>query len=315
MSCSPTSLAQCGGMPGARFTPRVPAAGARSCGGVLPRLACGVALVGAAFAPLGPLSFALVPGQHSAAVGQAVPWVAASAAERLDTPRGEREPLTQLRGRYKEGTRSRKNQQGGGRLPIRMNRKPVLAYSITITDEPQVETKEPGSSVLRRMWDMYDMDFNKMAAERQRYFRPPGRKAQWESDFRGRLNRRTKIRNTQLKQEAEWLDWMRREGRKLGLTEPIPYTGPPLKLTPEEEAASEPEAMKKRVGGEENFKRNILPNLPKGKERLPKDIEPGQWNDEGPENIFKIWRRPLCKWPYDIGKRGRWGPVVRGIVM
>ena len=44
------------------------------------------------------------------------------------------------------------------------------------------------------------------------------------------------------------------------------------------------------------------------------DVQPGKFNCDGEDSIFKIWKRPLHKHPYDIGKRGKIGPVVRGIV-
>mmetsp|Transcript_9479 Transcript_9479/g.26652 ORF Transcript_9479/g.26652 Transcript_9479/m.26652 type:complete len:214 (+) Transcript_9479:663-1304(+) len=212
-----------------------------------------------------------------------------------------------MRGRYATGTRSRKNNQGGGRLPISITRNPVLSYSIG-------ENKEPSSSVLRRMWDNYDMDFNKMVALQSRYFRPDYRRKQWTADYNMRQGRNSRLRRKKQDAELEWQEWMRRRGRRMGLTEAVVFNGPKLKMTPEEDANSEHEAVKKFVGTPENFKKNIMPKMPKGKDLLPEDIQPGKWKDQGPENIFKIWRRPLHKWPYDIGKQGKWGPVCRNIV-
>lgn len=48
---------------------------------------------------------------------------------------------------------------------------------------------------------------------------------------------------------------------------------------------------------------------------MPEDVQPGKFNCDGEDSIFKIWKRPLHKHPYDIGKRGKIGPVVRGIVV
>lgn len=209
-----------------------------------------------------------------------------------------------MHGRYAEGTRSRKNNQGGGRLPIRVTRDPVLAYSVG-------GENENGGSVLRRMWDMYDMDYNKMVAIRQQTYRADSRKKKWTADYNMRLGRRKKQNRIKRQYETDWQEWMQREGRRQGLTEPIIYTGPPLPTTPEMDALSD-ELVKNQPSAEE--KKKLTASLPKGRARVPKDMEPGCW-DYGPENIHKIWRRPLCKWPYDIGKRGKKGPVVRGIVM
>lgn len=254
------------------------------------------------------LGFIVAPGNmvRTALGGNAL--ASASPAELMEVPRGESSPRTQMRGQYKEG-RSRKNMQGGGRLPIRVNRNPVLAYS-------KGDSNEPGGSVLRRMWDMYDLDFNKMVAMRQRYHRPGYRNKKWTADYNMRLGRRKKDLKVKKVLETEWQQWMRTEGRKQGFLEPILFAGPPLKLTPEEDAACEPSVIKAKIPSVEEMKKNWLPRLPKGRAKLGTDeLEPGKWNDDGPDNIFKIWKRPLHKWPYDIGKRGRKGPVVRGVVM
>jgi len=281
---------------------------------VLPLFASGALLLASAAGLHGSLSFAVAPATGAArSLG---PWVAASARERMSAPRSEAAARTQMQGRYSEGGRSRKNNQGGGRLPIRVSRKPVLGYAMM--GNGQTDSTEPGGRVLLRMWEMYDMDFNRMVAIRQRYFRPGYRSAKWTADYNMRMGRRKKEQRIKRQYEEDWQDWMRREGRTQGLTDPIVYNGPPLAKYMEKggelDKWTDPENFKKTLPGEDEMV-EFLKKAPRGRAAVPQEMEDGKWNDDGDDNIFKIWRRPLCKWPYDIGKRGKVGPVVRGIVM
>merc|ERR1719382_1584773 len=127
--------------------------------------------------------------------------------------------------RYPE--RSGINNQGGPRTMISINWKPVLAYSVN--DE---EMREPGGSVLRRMWEMYDMNFNRMVCERQRYFRSYKKRRRWTNSFWMETGRKRNDRNKRLGMEEEWTQWLRTTGRKQGLSDAVKYDGPAIKMTP-----------------------------------------------------------------------------------
>lgn len=265
------------------------------------------------------LGFVAAPGSvvrsaAKAASENVAPWVSGSSVERMEVPRSESEPKTLMRGRYKEGDRSRYNQQGGGRLPINVNRKPSMAYAIA-AEEP----KERGAAVLRRMWDMYDMDFHKMTAMRQRYFRPGYRDKKWVADYNMRLGRRSNKNKVKRKLEDDWMEWMRTEGRSRGYQDPVIFKGPPMAhaLTPEMDKDSDPETYKKRFPSEQDIQK-FLDDKPKKPpmERVPKWTLPGQFPErDAPDNIFNIWKRPLHRYPFDIGKRGKRGHYVRGNVV
>merc|ERR1712196_357728 len=102
---------------------------------------------------------------------------------------------------------------------------------------------------------------------------------------------------------------MRTEGRKQGLTEPIIYKGPVVSPRAEDDELNPyptVEEWAKQISEETFIQRK---DVGKGRDQLPVDIFPGKW-DNGPENIFKVWKRPLHKYPYDIGKRGTKNVVV-----
>jgi len=230
------------------------------------------------------------------------PWV----GDQSEIPRGEAVPKTQMRGRYADGDRSRKNHQGGGRLSIPVQRNPVLAYA---TADPN----EPGASVLRRMVEMWDMDFGRREAERQRYFRAPPRNRKFIADWNMRQGARKKDQRIKKQYEEDWQDWMRREGRSQGLTKPLIWSGPPLPKTDEEleEAKKKERASKPSEDEYIEFRKT----KPKPWQMVPKECEEGQWYEEDdPENIFKIWKRPLNKKTYDIGKKGFPDHYVSGTV-
>jgi len=211
-----------------------------------------------------------------------------------------------MRGKYPN--RSGKNLQGGPRNPIRVNRKPVLAYALN--DE---ENKEPGGSVLRRMWEMYDMNFEKMVFERARYWRLKAQRKKWTADYKMNLGRRRKERRLKRQLEEDWQQWMRTTGRKQGLTEPVIYNGPLIKMSPEEEENFTPG---KGINPFKGLDKSLGKIRWKEAWGEMEDMKPGRWNHDGTaEMMFKIWRRPLHKHPYDIGNKGKRGPVTRGNVM
>eukprot|EP00929_Paragymnodinium_shiwhaense_P034303 TRINITY_DN1868_c0_g1_i1.p1 TRINITY_DN1868_c0_g1~~TRINITY_DN1868_c0_g1_i1.p1 ORF type:complete len:290 (+),score=59.25 TRINITY_DN1868_c0_g1_i1:95-964(+) len=239
----------------------------------------------------------------SAASAVSSPWVAGSAAERMQESRGEAEALTQMHGRYPD--RSRKNAQGGGRLPIRVQRHPVLGYAQAAGVRANMKTSdlEKPSGVINRMFDMMDMDYNMMQQAFKRYWRPEYRRVKWLGDWKQKRGRRTVQRRIKQRYEEEWAAWMRTKGRQSGLTTPIAFKGPLVPATPEE---LEIEEWRKTVTPE------MLRRKPTWEEKIPYDMAPGKW-DDGPTSIFNAWKRPLHKHPYDIGKRGT-THVVRGLV-
>jgi hypothetical protein len=161
------------------------------------------------------------------------------------------------------------------------------------------------------MFDMMDLDFGVMVTNRQRYFRPEYRKTKWTADWKMKAGRRKKQLRMKRQFDVEWAQWMRSEGRRQGLTDPLVYHGPIVKDDPDEEYADLGEW--KKMLSPDTFRTRKAEGVGKGRDALPVDIEPGKW-DDGPESIFKVFKRPLHKFPYDIGKDGT-GNVVVGIVM
>lgn len=267
-----------------------------------PWLAASTMLVTGSFAVVA-LSYGFQPSAFVAPPapnGKMGTLVAGAAAERMEVSRSDVEPRTQMHGKYPD--RSGKNQQGGGRLPIRVNRNPVLGYS-------KAGENEPNARVLNRMFDMIDTDFARMTQQAKRYFRPMYRAKKWTADWKMRVGRKKKENRLKREFDEEWAQWMRSFGRRQGLTDPIIYKGPSIKEDPDEEYASM-DAWKKMISVDVFKSRK---NVGKGRDQLPYDIEPGKW-DDGPESIHKIYKRPLHVHPYDIGKRGTKNVVV-GIVM
>ena len=224
----------------------------------------------------------------------------------------EVEPRTVMHN-VKPGDRTRPH--GGGRHVFRMNRKPVLAYSVADAVPGLNKVTEPGGSVLRRLRVMMDEDYVNMASLRQQYFRPANRVGKWRADYNMRLGRRRKLRRIKEQFDRAWDEWMRTEGRRQGLTEAVPFNGPKLglQLTEELDQASNVEDVTKALPTKQELRMNKK-YRPRGWSKyLPEDVFPGQWNDEGEDNIHKLFKRPLHKYPFDIGKRGT-NHVVRGIV-
>eukprot|EP00435_Cladocopium_sp_Y103_P005048 s2688_g1.t1 len=221
------------------------------------------------------------------------------------------EPRTVMRNVKPE---DRTRPHGGGRHSFSMNRKPVLAYSIA----DKLETgkiSEPAGSVLRRMRVMLDEEYVNMASLRQQYFRPTYRVGKWRADYNMRLSRRNRLRRVKEKFEQAWDQWMRSEGRRMGLTEPVRFSGPKLgaELTEELDAATNPEDVMKALPTKQELRMNKKYRTKGWSNYLPEDMFPGQWNDDGEDSLHKLFRRPLHKYPYDISKRGT-NHVVRGIV-
>jgi len=268
------------------------------------RLLVGAALATSAMVLCAPYGFMTVRAMPLRAVAvRGNRWV----GDHPEIPRGEAVPKTQMRGRYADGDRSRKNNQGGGRLPIPCQRNPVLAYA-------NADENEPGASVLRRMVDMYDLEHCRMVGERQRYFRLEHRDRKFCADWSMRAGARRKANRIKKQYEEDWQDWMRREGRRQGLTKPLIWSGPPLPRTDEEleEAKKKQQASKPSEDEYAEWKKT----QPKAWQIVPKECEEGQWYEEDdPENIFKLFTRPLRKTPYDIGKRGDARYYVPGTVL
>jgi len=268
------------------------------------RLLVGAAVATSAMVLCAPYGFMTVRAMPLRAVAvRGNRWV----GEQPEIPRGEAVPKTQMRGRYADGDRSRKNNQGGGRLPIPCQRNPVLAYA-------NADEKESGASVLRRMVDMYDLEHCRMVGERQRYFRLPHIDRKFCADWSTRAGARRKANRIKKQYEEDWQDWMRREGRRQGLTKPLIWSGPPLPRTDEEleEAKKKQQASKPSEDEYAEWKKT----QPKAWQIVPKECEEGQWYEEDdPENIFKLFARPLRKTPYDIGKRGDARYYVPGTVL
>eukprot|EP00438_Fugacium_kawagutii_P017475 Skav235851 [mRNA] locus=scaffold2644:29473:55029:+ [translate_table: standard] len=202
---------------------------------------------------------------------------------------------------------------GGGRNTFTMNRKPVLAYSNAFMQDNKIG--EAAGSVLRRLRVMLDEEYVNMASLRQQYFRPKGRVGKWRADYNMRLGRRQKMRRLKMDFEQAWDQWMRSEGRRMGLTEPVRFNGPKLghMLTDELDQATNPDDVMKALPTKQELRMNKKYRTQGWSKYLPEDMFPGQWTDEGDDNIHKLFRRPLHKYPYDISKRGT-NHVVRGIV-
>lgn len=220
------------------------------------------------------------------------------------------EPRTVMRNVKPE---DRTRPHGGGRHSFSMNRKPVLAYSIADTRELKIS--EAAGSVLRRMRVMLEEDYVNMATLRQQYFRPLYRVGKWRADYNMRMARRFKLRRIKERFEQAWDQWMRSEGRRLGLTEPVRFGGPKLgaELTEELDSATNPEDVMKALPTKQELRMNKKYRTKGWSNYLPEDMFPGQYNDDGEDSLHKLFRRPLHKYPYDISKRGT-NHVVRGIV-
>ncbi|CAE8679740.1 unnamed protein product [Polarella glacialis] len=254
----------------------------------------------------------VTPGPGMTKPLEANVWVSGFPTDRMEAPRGDTEPRTIM---YNKPPNDRTRPHGSGRHTPMTNRKPVLAYSVA-DKRGANDQLEPATSVLGRLKRMMDTDYVSMVTMRQQFFRPDYRKKQWTADYNQRVGRKLKLRRVKERFDNAWQQWLRTEGRRRGLTEPIEFEGPKLAkyFTKEMDDASNPDVFQKNWPSKEEMKTD-----PKFKNKLPwaafvpEEVEPGKWNDDSDENIFKIWKRPLHKHPYDIGKRGS-NHVVRGNV-
>ena len=139
----------------------------------------------------------------------------------------------------------------------------VLAYSITEENNDGRINENPGS-VLRRMYDMAEMDFNKMAGMRDRYWRPGYRRSKWVADYNMRSGRKKKEAKIRRQYETDWQEWMSTVGRQRGLTDPVLFNGPPLKLSEEDDAATDPKVFSKKIPSENELATEM--KLPRGKD-------------------------------------------------
>lgn len=187
----------------------------------------------------------------------------------------------------------------------------MLGYSIA---DSTANGLEPTAPVLRRLRGMVDSEHVFMVSQRQQYFRKEGERKSWTDTYISKMHKRNAMRKIKQQFEEAWQQWLRTEGRLQGLTEPVQYHGPKLGhlMTPELDAASEPKDMMKELPSKQEMRTKDIYKK-RFAHMLPSDILPGQWVDEGEENIFKIWKRPSHKQPFDIGKRGS-NHVVRGNV-
>lgn len=199
-----------------------------------------------------------------------------------------------------------------------IKRHPVLAYSTT-TEERDQRAPENANSVLRRMWDMYETDFNKMVLMRQKHYRPPYQARKFKADFFMRTGRKRKDQRMKRQYQEEWLYWMRTEGRKKGLTEPVVFNGPKLGhlFTEEIDQLTEKERLRKALPATVEEMKEDMKNkkkVPSALDRIPPEVADGMWVDDpdADMNIFRLWKRPMHKWPYDLLKRGK--NIVRGLV-
>eukprot|EP00930_Biecheleria_cincta_P082794 TRINITY_DN72445_c0_g1_i1.p1 TRINITY_DN72445_c0_g1~~TRINITY_DN72445_c0_g1_i1.p1 ORF type:complete len:287 (-),score=49.53 TRINITY_DN72445_c0_g1_i1:19-879(-) len=245
----------------------------------------------------------LAPTALGSATADAGAWICGMQAEASAT-----EPRTAMR-----ASPDRTRKLGGGRLRQTMNRKPVHGYSIADVKEGVIT--ETAASVLRRLRAMIDQDHVNMVTQRQMFFRKAPMKNKWTKDFRWKLNRRLKLRRAKSDFEAAFQGWMRTQGRDMGFTQPVKFEGPKLAewLTPELDKATDPERVFKILPSRAEFRADRKKYEKGWSHYIPSDLEPGKWNPDEEADIFKIWKRPLHKHPYDIGKKGG-RRIVRGIV-
>eukprot|EP00933_Yihiella_yeosuensis_P054143 TRINITY_DN52512_c0_g1_i1.p1 TRINITY_DN52512_c0_g1~~TRINITY_DN52512_c0_g1_i1.p1 ORF type:complete len:295 (+),score=29.96 TRINITY_DN52512_c0_g1_i1:77-961(+) len=241
-------------------------------------------------------------------------WVSGP-EDKMDVPRSIAEPRIVMYEGNKHPDRTATN--GGGKHTITTNRKPVLGYSMadTVQTSKDVQSLERSGGVFARLRNMLEYDHLSMITLRQKHFRKTHEKGLWTRDYSFRIKRREKLQRAKESFESAWQQWLQVEGRRQGLTEPVKFDGPKLAkyLTPEMDAASEPDTALKNFPSKEE--RRTDPKWRKGKNYNvlnPVDLQPGKWNDDGDDNIFKIFKRPLHKYPVDVPMRS--GKIHRGLV-
>merc|ERR1712007_147720 len=134
---------------------------------------------------------------------------------------------------------------------------------------------------------------------RNQFFRSEARRQQWTADYHMRAGRKKNELRRKRQFEEEWQQFMRTTGKKMGLTEPVIYKGPIYVPKDEEEADMDIESLKKV--SDDTIRERQKAGIGKGWDKIPYDMYPGKF-DNGPDSIFKMWRRPLHKHPYDIGR-------------
>lgn len=187
--------------------------------------------------------------------------------------------------------------------------KSVLAYAKAGKSASGVTSD---STTIRRMWEMYDMEYNNMAIQRQMYWRTKHFYKAWMRDWkmmRGEKRTKRKIKDGY---DAQWTFWMRTKGKALGLQQPVTYDGPPLAhLKPENFTAISKVAFE-NLPTPEQFKRNGDTKKKGWKKLHPWDIHPGKYI-EGEEAIHNVFPQPLKKHLVDIDFHG-YGKITRGLV-
>lgn len=237
----------------------------------------------------------------------------------VEVCRGQEEPRTAMHAEPKKdpnfefGLRleeklPRTRRVGGGRSPIYSTRKPAFGYAVA-------GAGENANSVLNRMRSMIDYQRVFFEQERQFNFRNGKSKRLWTRNFNFRMSRKNKLQRRKAASEDAWQQWLQTDGQKSGMTEAIVYTGPKVleKVPLIESLANNDIEWKKNVYSfQEKISDNKLKKLWRKRARVPEDVKPGKWIEEGPMNIFSIFKRPLHKWPYDLPMPN--GHVHRGNV-
>lgn len=204
--------------------------------------------------------------------------------------------------------------KGKGRHALYIKRKPAHGYAIA---DDTGTRPEPPASVLRRMRDMIDMDFVLRAQRRRESHKPWARRMRFNRDWKFKVIQKENRYKRKQEFQDSWLSWVQTQGRFLGLTEPVVYNGPKLGA----EFAADPE-LKALYNNTANFKKELffkkerltskeVSKLFKKGQQLPEEIKPGKWVEEGPLNIFNIYKRPLARWAVDVPwKSGKKHPGI-----
>lgn len=276
------------------------------------RVALGAAAVCAIATLQRSFGFVGAPARAEATRSSPAPWVSSSVTERMEAPRGESEARTQMRNRLKDEDRTRK--QGGGRNSVSMSRKPVLGG--VQKNVNSFGGEEKAGSVVSRLFGQVDMNFATMTAQRKRFFRPLWRDKNWIKDYNFRLRgQSTKAVKDQLV-ETQWKAWISTVGKKRGYLEPVTFDGPALAGQDDVDF----NALKQKYGTPQELSKFFKMDEPEEKktpmERAPDWVKDGKFPaKDDPENMFNVWKRPLHRYPYDIGRRGSKTKYTRGNVV
>jgi hypothetical protein len=201
----------------------------------------------------------------------------------------------------------RTRQSGGGRKFIPVRRKPCLAYAVARKpDGSSYSRPEPGGVVLRRMWEMYDQDYVKMCALRQRYHWGKGDQHKWRkwtADYYMGMKRKKSQSRLRRQMDETWNNYMATVGKKLGLQEPIIYEGPTVSITEEEDQQSEPSyAEKNKPAPMGIYEKHQMRRKLKHEHPVWNEMKAGQWPEDvgQPDWIFRLFKRPLKRDVYDV---------------